>query len=144
MTEFPDDDQQDEDPELMQRDEDERTARLQIDPNGWISGSINRYKANVAQIDMGVTTGYDVLSYENDTVFKDGELAELQHDLEEKYKMAIGAVVDLRVAERAIRERLKALRDKDMRAQLTAHKILDAEDVTVQDIFPSESKPDDK
>ena len=137
MIEFPNNEFHDEDPEHLERVEDLNVAARQIDPNNWISESISDYRERAQELGMGVKTEYDMRSYDNDAVYKDPELVDLQHDLEQKFDAAILAVADLQKAHRATQERRDALHRLDMRAQAAARKILDADEVTVEDIFPS-------
>ncbi len=122
--------------------EDIQAALLRIDPNGWIIDRINSHNANTQLVEFGVTTDYNPLSYENDSVYKDSEMAERVRDLAERYDAAVIAVAALYGADRSVKERFEELHSADLRAQHVARKLLDLEDVTVQDILSSQDKPD--
>jgi len=144
MSELSNDDFHDEDPEHLRHIEDLNAATRQIDPNHWVGDSISAYRARTQEIEMGITTEYDPISYDNDSTYSDPELLELQQQLEQKYDAAIIAVADLHKTIRDIRERQDYLRSVDINAQIAAQKILKESDVTIKDLFPRQYGDDTK
>lgn len=119
--------------------EDVRRAVDVIDPSHRYPDTVDNFSARVMEVEMGVVTEYDPLSYDNDNVYKDTELQVLHQQLDVRYRRAVRALANLYKVDRAIGRRHEELRQADIRAIGAALRMVDDEDFSPDDIISPKS-----
>lgn len=118
-------------------------AMRRIDPSGFTSDLIQHSQLRIEQVTTGDGEEYDPLQSDNDHVYRNPEVIEALHVLNERYADAIEAVRKLDVAERHLRATQKATNRAVGRMFMNARKTLASDTLTAAD-FELSAKPTDE
>lgn len=118
-------------------------AMGRIDPSGLTSDLIQHSLDRIEQVRAGQVEDYDPLFSDGDHVYRDPEVVEAVHILEECYAVAIEAGRKLIEAERDLNEKQNAANRAVGRMFIDARKTLASDSMTMAD-FELSAKPTDE
>ena len=127
-----------------QNERDVLNARRRVDPSGFTSDLIQHSLDRIEQVRAGQIEDYDPLFSDGDHIYRDQEVVEAVHILEERYAVAIEAGRKLIEAERDLSEKQKAANRVVGRMFIDARKTLASDSMTMADFELSAKSTDEK